>query len=492
MITAPLPEFLPALPEIVLLIISLGLLVFGVMSKKPAMNLIVSLAQLTLLLILAIILFSPKTRHITFYGLFISDAFSVFIKILILTGGSIVLTISKKSLPQEGIKQFEYPILILFSILGMMIMASAYDLLTLFVGLELQSLSLYIIVTLQRDNLKSSESGLKYFILGALATGLLLYGCSLVYGFTGTTNFSILERIFKGSQDLNNQTNSIGALVGVVFIIAGMAFKISLAPFHMWTPDVYEGTPTSITTFLATVPKIAAFALLARLLTDPFYELTPQWSYILAGLSIASMVLGTFSALYQQNIKRLIAYSAISNMGYALMGLSAGNENGLRSSLIYLFLYMLMTLGIFACLLNMSQRGQEITTLKDLNGIGRIYPGTAFILSFMLFSMAGIPPLPGFFAKLSVLQAVIFVDAYAIAIIGAVVSVIAAAYYLFLIKAMLMEEAVVTFARPHKKHDRSMELVLGGIVIIMVLFFVKPAIFINWTRTAATSLFYLD
>lgn len=482
---AYIPSLLPALPEIILALGTCILLILGVLNTI-ARSWVPFLAKALVTVVFLYLILYPMPRTITFNGLFITDTFASFCKLLILGFASGVLLVSRRTVAFEDLESFEYPLLILFSLLGMMIMVSANDLLSLFMGLELQSLSLYILAAFRRENSKASEAALKYFVLGALSTGILLFGISFIYGFTGATKFQALAAIFA-----RQSHQPLGIWFGLVFVIAGLSFKIAAAPFHMWAPDVYEGTPTSVTTFLATVPKIAAFGLLLRLLLGPFKELADQWAGVMSCLSLASMLLGAFAALNQQDIKRLFAYSAIGHVGYALIGVTTGNEVGARAALIYIFLYALMALGFFACLLNLLQRGKVAASIQDLRGLAQVYPETAFIMSFLLFSMAGIPPMAGFLGKLYIFQAAIAKELYGLAIIGALTSVVAAAYYLYVIKVIVMDnlkgqEMIATRTR---QYDLGMGLVLGGIVIALILFFVNPSSFINWANEATHALF---
>lgn len=485
MISAPLPDFMPILPEITMAISAMLLLMVGVFLKKDAQNTVRPLANAAFLAVLALVLLTPQTRLEAFSGLFVSDVFSIVMKSLVLMGALVVSFASRRTVAQDGVDHFEYPVLMMLSTLGMMVMISANDLISLFIGLELQSLSLYVMTAMARKNTRASEAALKYFVLGALATGVLLYGCSLVYGFSGTTNFDSLERVFRGPEAIQ-----MGAVIGFMFILAGLVFKISVVPFHMWTPDVYEGSPTSVTTFLAATPKIAGFALLMRVLMSPFFEMLPQWQMVLAGLAIATMVLGAFAALNQRNIKRLLAYSSIGHMGYALIGLVVGNEDGMRSSLIYMMLYLVMTMGAFACILNVCRTWKDVQEIKDLSGLARIRPGTAFIFGFLLFSMAGIPPMAGFLGKLYIFQSAVNAGFYYLAIIGVITSVVAAAYYLIVIKVMIMDQPTEAESAKSAKVSRDpvMSLVLGGVVASLILFFISPEVVIDIASAASASL----
>src|SRR5690606_38696014 len=330
-----------------------------------------------------------------FNGLFVNDAFGVFMKLLILIGAGLSIAMALRVVEQSPMAHFEYPVLLLFATLGMLMMISANDLISLYMGLELQSLALYVVTAIRRDSLRSSEAGLKYFVLGSLASGMLLYGLSMVYGFTGTTSFATLAEIFVAQEGMP----SIGLIVGLVFVAAGLAFKISAVPFHMWTPDVYEGAPTAVTAFLAAAPKVAAMALLVRVLMGPFIDLVDQWQQIVVFISLASMILGSVAAIAQRNMKRLMAYSSIGHVGFALVGLAAGNEAGIRGVAVYMAIYLFMTVGSFAIILAMRVNGRAVEGVEDLAGLSKTNPMLALAMAILMFSMAGIPPLAGFFAK---------------------------------------------------------------------------------------------
>lgn len=480
-------DFILVFPEMALLGATLVLLILGLFWNNAAFPRIMLISKIALAVTFVMVCFMPMGRETAFQGAFVQDAFSVLMKALILATALIVLMVSRKSLVLEEIAQYEYPLLVLFAVAGMMVMVSANDLLSLFMGLELQSLSLYILTTLRRDNVKASEAGMKYFVLGALSTGLLLYGCSLIYGYTGTTNFDTIANALKETRD-----TPLPLMFGLVFLMAGLAFKISAVPFHAWTPDVYEGAPTPITAFLASAPKAAGFALVTRVLASPFSGIWPQWQMLLAVMAIASMVLGAFAALTQNNIKRLLAYSAIGNMGYAITGLVVGTEEGAAASILYVLLYLIMIVGVFSCLLNITRRSQETDTIEDLKGLVRVYPGTASILSFLLFSLAGVPPLAGFLGKLYIFKAAISAHFYVLAIVGVLTSVVAAAYYLWIIKAILMDEPNLERWREHHRTYRrepAMTFVLLGTVIGLIGIFIVPGPVVTVAANAAASLF---
>lgn len=468
---------LVALPEITLACGTCGLLFIGLLIPRKE-TLISFLACLLIGITLFVIYEAPSSSGSAFNGLFKHTPLATFLKVMLLVSGGSVLLASNKTLALEGIRAYEYPVLILFSLLGMMLALSSGDFLSLFLGLELQGLCLYIITALRSSDAKTSEAGVKYFILGTLATTILLFGISLVYGFTGTTNFETLRQVFADPAPL-----SLGCRVGLTFMLVGLAFKIPLTPFHMWIPDVYEGTPTSITTFLAIVPKIAALGVLFCLFTGPLYPLLTQEHAILSLLAIASMIFSAFAALNQTNIKRLLGYSSIGHMGYALIGIICANQAGGQATLIYLFLYALMTLGFFICLLNLLRLGIPIETVQDLKGLSQARPGLAFAMIFLLLSMAGIPPLAGFFGKLYIFQAALSKGYIALALTGALTSVIATAYYFHLIKAVVMDAPENPL--PQKRFLISPLLV--SIVLTLIGFIINPSPIINWAQKAVAS-----
>ncbi len=384
----------------------------------------------------------PHAGATAFGGLYVGDAFSSFLKVLILGGAAVSVVLALPYLKQSATARFEYPVLILLSSLGMCMMVSANDLLTLYVGLELQSLAAYVLAAFHRNEARSSEAGLKYFVLGALASGILLYGISLVYGFTGTTSFAALHGIVRGTAAAD-----IGVLIGLVFILSGLAFKISAVPFHMWTPDVYEGAPTPVAAFFSSAPKAAAMGLLVRVSIDAFGGMTLDWRQIVTFVSIASMLLGAVGAIGQTNIKRLLAYSSINNVGFALIGLAAGTREGVAGVLFYMTVYLAMTLGSFLCVLQMrGPDGAPVETLTSLSGLSRTRPGLAAAWAVFMFSLAGIPPLLGFWPKFAVFQAAMDARLYVLATIGVVASVVGAYYYLRVIKLVYFDEPAPAFA----------------------------------------------
>ncbi|MDB9857516.1 NADH-quinone oxidoreductase subunit NuoN [Amylibacter sp.] len=416
------------LPEVILAVFSMAALMFAVYTKKDDTAPVVTWATAGVMIALGLwIAFSPMANRTAFNGTFVDDGFARFAKVLMLWASAIMLLLSQDYLRRNDMFKFEYPILIALATVGMMMMVSAGDLMALYMGLELQSLALYVIAAFRRDSLKSTEAGLKYFVLGALSSGMLLYGASFVYGYTGTTNFEgIASTIQDGKMEL-------GMIFGLVFLCVGMAFKISAAPFHMWTPDVYEGSPTPVTAFFATAPKVAAGGLFARVMFDAFDGAQADWTQIVAFLSLVSMFLGAVAAIGQTNIKRLMAYSSIAHMGFALMGLAAGTEEGVKALLIYLAIYVVMNIGTFAFILNMEKDGRAVTDIRSLGQYSKREPGKAAALTVLLFSLAGIPPMVGFIGKLFVLRASVGADMAWLAVAGVIASVIGAFYYLRII-----------------------------------------------------------
>ncbi|MDA7592865.1 NADH-quinone oxidoreductase subunit NuoN [Rhodobacteraceae bacterium] len=412
-------------PEIVLSVYSMvALVVAAFTSKDEGAQKVTWFTAIVLILLAFWMIFSSDKTEIAFGGMFINDAFSRFSKIIILLSGAVVLIMGQEYMTRRGFLRFEYPLIVALSVVGMMVMVSAGDLMALYMGLELQSLALYVIAAFKRDSLKSTEAGLKYFVLGALSSGLLLYGSALIYGYSGTTLF---DGILK---NVNADAPSLGLLFGLALVIAGLAFKVSAVPFHMWTPDVYEGAPTPVTAFLATVPKMAAICLLMRVMYDAFGNILGDWQQIIILISILSMFLGAFAAIGQSDLKRLLAYSSISHMGYALIGLAAGTEFGVQSVLEYMTIYITMNIGVFAILMSMQRDGQSVTDIASLRMISETDPGKAIALLILLFSLAGIPPMLGFFAKFEVLRAAVNADLTYLAIMGVLASVIGAFYYL--------------------------------------------------------------
>ena len=487
---AEIPNLVPALPELFLAGAIMAMLMFGVFQKageeadEVKSTRLISLLSVIMLL-LALLLVSPLSgaRLVTFSNMFVSDTFSVFCKSLVLIGSVLSIVISQSYLERQQMARFEYSILIVFAVLGMMMMISANDLIALYVGLELQSLSLYVLAAFQRNDLRSTEAGLKYFVLGAVASGMLLYGSSLIYGFTGTTNFDQLHALFQAHGE---GPADVGVVFGIVFILAGLAFKVSAVPFHMWTPDVYEGAPTPITAFFSVAPKIAALALFIRVMTGPFGGLLAEWQQIVVFISVASMVLGAFAAINQRNIKRLMAYSSIGHVGYALIGLAVGNEAGIRGMLIYLAIYLFMNIGTFACILCMRRGDHMVEGIDDLAGLGKTHPMLALGLSIFMFSMAGIPPLAGFFGKFYIFLAAVEAGLYGLAVIGVLASVVAAFYYLRIVQMIYFEEPDETLDKPV---SRELGMVIIGTGLMITFFFVYPVPLLDAASAAAKSLF---
>ena len=455
------------IPEVILSISIFSLLIIGVFIKN-SFNIIYRLSTFVIFLLILIIISSNNESVKIFNKSFILDELASFSKILILSSSFFVLVMSKKYIQDIKNNKFEYPVITLLSILGMFFMVSANDLILFYLGLELQSLSLYILVSIDRDNLKSSEAGIKYFVLSALSSGLLLYGCSLLYGFTGSTNFEVIS---NNTGDLN-----IGTIFAMIFILVGLAFKVAAVPFHMWTPDVYEGSPTSVTSFLSTVPKIAGIAVFIRFMYSPFHGIIDQWQYVLVFISIASMILGAVAAIGQNNIKRLIAYSSIGHIGYAIAGIASGTENGFKSALTYILIYAVMNIGIFAFIFLMKRKGKYVEEISELSGASKNHPLTSLALLIILFSLAGLPPLAGFFAKFYIFMAVIESGMYTLAIVGLVTTVVSAFYYIRIIKIMYFDDPKKPF-ESFKDYGIHISLALSS--IFLASFFLYPSIFNN-------------
>jgi NADH-quinone oxidoreductase subunit N len=452
--------YLPALPEIILAAGALVLLMIGVFGGERSLTLVTALSVALIAFALVILVTVPDNAS-AFNGAFVLDPFARLMKVIVLVGSGVAIVISVGYMRLMKVDRFEYPILIVIATLGMLMMISANDLIALYLGLELQSLALYVVAAINRDSLKSTEAGLKYFVLGALSSGMLLYGASLIYGFTGQTTFAgIGAALVAGG-------SSLGLVFGLVFLIAGLAFKVSAVPFHMWTPDVYEGAPTPVTAFFAAAPKVAAMALFIRVMVGPFASVTPDWQQIVTFIAIASMVLGAFAAIGQRNIKRLMAYSSIGHMGYALVGLAAGTEAGVQGVIIYLLIYVAMTLGTFACILSMRRGDEMVEDIEDLAGLSRTNPALAFFLAMLLFSLAGIPPLAGFFAKFYVFLAAIQAGLYVLSVVGVLASVVGAYYYLRIVKIMYFDEPAERFA-PMPMELRVVLGVSGAFILLFV------------------------
>jgi NADH-quinone oxidoreductase subunit N len=472
-----LPSIWPILPELVLVLGAMMLLMFGVTRGDRSTPIVCGLAIVLLVVAAVLLAMQPPGTVVAFHGSFVLDSYARFLKILALVGSAVTILLSFEFLSAPGRQKFEYPVLILLSTAGMLVLVSAADLIALYLGLELMSLALYVIAAIDRDNVRSTEAGLKYFVLGALSSGMLLYGCSLIYGFTGTVSFAGIAKAAG--------TGGLGLTFGLVFLFAGFCFKVSAVPFHMWTPDVYEGAPTPVTAFFSSAPKVAAIAIFVRATIIAFPAIASQWQQIVVFVAIASMALGSFAAIGQTNIKRLMAYSSIGNMGYALIGLAAGTADGVQGVLVYMAIYVAMTLGAFACIIAMRRPDGAVERISDLAGLARTKPAMAFFLAMMMFSLAGVPPLAGFFAKFYVFLAAIKAGLFGLAVIGVVTSVIGAYYYLMIVKIMYFDEPAPGFVpmRPE------LRVVLGVTGLFVMLFGFYPGPLVDAAAVAAKSLF---
>lgn len=484
----PFPGVAPAVPEIVLAGLAMALLLLGAFRGENSTRQVTWLAVAALTVVFILNLVQGGEQRLGFYGMFVSDAFAVFMKSLVLISSAVTILMGVQYDRDERIERFEFPVLVMLATTGMMVMISANDLIILYAGLELQNLALYVAASFNRDSARSSEAGLKYFILSGLSSGILLYGLSLVYGFADTTAFTDLARLFASGAPVSR-----GVIVGLAFIIAGLAFKISAVPFHMWTPDVYEGAPTPVSAFFALAPKIAAFALFVRVLIGPFGALFAEWRQMVFFMSVASMVFGAVAAIAQQNIKRLMAYSSISHVGYALIGLAAADTSGgplgiaaIRGVLVYLSMYLVMTVGAWAVLLCMRRQGRMLEQISDLSGLSHTHPILALALAIFMFSLTGMPPTAGFFAKLYIFFAAIDAKLIGLAVFGVVTSVISAFYYFRVVKVMYFDEPVAVFDRPFSFELKS---VLAVTAIITLFFFALPGPLIGAANAAAASLF---
>jgi NADH-quinone oxidoreductase subunit N len=474
---AQLPYLIPLLPEFVLGIGAMALLLVGVYRPADTGRFIDAAAIVLLALAGVVLAVLPPGKLVTFGGSFIVDEFARFLKILALIGSAAAIAMSIDYAKREAQERFEYSVLILLSTLGMLMLISAADLIALYLGLELMSLPLYVVAASHRGSLRSTEAGLKYFVLGALSSGMLLYGASLIYGFTGTVSFSgIAQAAGQGG---------IGLIFGIVFLFAGFCFKVSAVPFHMWTPDVYEGAPTPVTAFFAAAPKVAGMAMFVRAAVMAFPGITSQWQQIVVFVSIASMALGSFAAIGQRNFKRLMAYSSIGHMGFALVGLAAGTSEGVQGVLVYIAIYVTMTLGVFAVILSMRRTTGMVESIDQLAGLARTHPTMAFFLAMLLFSMAGVPPLAGFFAKFYVFLAAIKAGLYLLAVLGVVTSVVGAYYYLAIVKLMYFDEPVGKF----EQMPYELRVVLAICGLFNIFFFLYPAPLVGIASAAAHSLF---
>jgi NADH-quinone oxidoreductase subunit N len=466
-----------------LAVVGMTLLVYGAFRGDGHTRRISWMVAATLVAALALELALGAARAVTFSGMFVTDGFAIFMKVLVLGASATAIVMSLDYLSHERAERFEFPLLILFATIGMLMMISANDLISLYLGVELQSLSLYILAAIRRDSVRSSEAGLKYFVLGALSSGMLIYGCSMVYGFAGTTGFEALADVFAARA---GEGPSIGLIVGLVFIAAALAFKVSAVPFHMWTPDVYEGAPTPITALFAAAPKLAAMALLLRVMVGPFGELVAQWQQIIIVISVGSMVLGAFAAIAQTNIKRLMAYSSIGNVGYALIGLAAGGEMGIKAVLVYMTIYVVTVVGTFGCILCMRSQDRMVEGIDDLAGLANTHPMLALAFGIFMFSLAGIPPLAGFFGKIYVFLAAIDAELYTLAVIGVLTSVVAAFYYLRIVRVMYFDQPVEPLHRPI---GRELSWVIGATGAFTAFFFVVAEPVISAAGAAAAALF---
>ena len=478
-----IPFYVLMAPELVIVVGAMALLMLGVFRRESdrAAEAIGWLAIAVLVVAGWLVLHQAPGRLSLFDGGFVLDDFGRFMKVLTLAASAGALLLSFDYMRETRSHKFEYPVLILLATAGMMMMISANDLIALYLGLELQSLSLYVVAAIRRDDVRSSEAGLKYFVLGALSSGMLLYGASLIYGFTGSTGFSAIAAAARATGAGQN----IGLIIGLVFLLVGIAFKISAVPFHMWTPDVYEGAPTPVTTFFAAAPKAAAVALLMRVTLGAFGGISPQWQQVVSALAIASMGLGAFAAIGQTNIKRLLAYSAIGNIGYALIGLAAGSPEGARGVIIYMVIYVVMTLGAFACVLAMRRPQGMVEDIDELSGLAQTNLGMATVLALLLFSLAGIPPLAGFFAKFYVFVAAVKEGLWPLAIFGVLASVVGAYYYVRIVKIMYFDAPRERFlAVPARA-----ALVMGLAGLLMLLYVAWPAPLVEAAGAAAKSLF---
>ena len=467
----------PVLPELVLAVGAMALLMLGAYRGQGTTRLVTGLSVCLLVVAGILELMLPSGKLSTFGGNFIVDEFARFLKVLALIGSAVTLLLSVEFLSDPSRRIFEYPVLVLLSTLGMMVLISAGDLISLYLGLELMSLALYVVAASNRDDTKSTEAGLKYFVLGALSSGMLLYGASLIYGFTGTVSFAGLAAAIN--------TASVGLVFGLVFLLAGLCFKVSAVPFHMWTPDVYEGAPTPVTAFFASAPKVAALAVFTRVTLTAFPGILTQWQQIVVFVSIASMALGSFAAIGQRNIKRLMAYSSIGHMGFALVGLAAGTVEGAQGVLVYLAIYVTMTLGSFAIILAIKRNGQSFENISDFAGLSRTNPLLAFFFAMLLFSLAGVPPLAGFFAKWYVFVAAMKAGLFTLSVIGVLTSVVGAYYYLAIVKVMYFDEPLSELD-PVRLELRTVAAAAG---LFNILFFVFPGPLVSAATSAAKSLF---
>lgn len=484
-----LPEFIPGMPEIFLSIFILGMLILGVFKKQDVLPFIYNLSLASLVICFVMTILVKDHQQISFHGMFITNKFTQLAKALILIAVAAVMVMAYQHLEREKLNKFEFPLLLLFATLGMMAMVSANDLIAMFMSIEVQSLSLYIVVALARSSLQASEAGVKYFVLGALSTAFILFGSSLIYGFTGTIEFQGIASVLKTST-----VASTWVITAFLMIIIGIAFKLSLVPFHMWTPDVYEGSPTVVTSFLAAAPKIAAFALLMRLLIQAFGPLILTWKAGIVYFALASILVGAFTALFQRNLKRLLAYSTISHMGFSILGLLASGIVAVQNILIYLMIYVTAIIGTFGCLLNLSRYSRSIENIDELTGLSRDSPLLSACFAILLFSLAGVPPFAGFFAKLGVFKNAVEAGYYVTVVIAVLASVVSAAYYLKIIKVMYFDEPLggemaLKIDRPL---PRQTQIVIFLATIAITFYALFPNYISDQAMSAATHLNYRE
>ncbi|BAF87679.1 NADH-quinone oxidoreductase subunit NuoN [Azorhizobium caulinodans] len=472
-----LPPLGAVLPELLLALSAVVLVLIGAIQGEKSANLVNGLAIAALVAAGVLVMLQPAVTIAGFNGSMLVDPFARFMKVVALLGAAVSLIMSVDWLNRAQQAKFEYAVLVVLASLGICILISAGDLIALYLGLELMSLSLYVVAAINRDSVRSTEAGLKYFVLGALSSGMLLYGASLIYGFTGTVNFAGIAKVATAP--------TTGLVFGIVFLFAGLCFKVSAVPFHMWTPDVYEGAPTPVTAFFATAPKVAAMAVFVRVAVEALPHVTHSWQQIVTFVSIASMALGAFAAIGQRNIKRLLAYSSIGHMGFALVGLAAGTEQGVTGVLLYMAIYVVMTLGSFTCVLAMRRDGRSVETIEDLAGLARTKPLMALALAALMFSLAGIPPLAGFVAKYYVFLAAIQAGLYGLAVIGVVASVVGAYYYLRVVKIMYFDEPAEAF----DGMPGELKAVLAVSGLFTTFFFLAPTPLIAAAGAAARALF---
>jgi len=480
-----LPNLVPAYGEILMALGAMALLMLGVFRGNKSTRMVSMLSALLMIVAMIVSFNWDAGASYTFGNMFVADRFTTYMKVMVLLASALAVIMSIPFFKAEEEERFEYPVLMVLAALGMMVMVSANDLMSLYMGLELQSLSLYVLASIRRDNEKATEAGLKYFVLGALSSGVLLFGSSLIYGFAGSTNFTALAETFSHAGD---HGANIGIIIGMVFVLSGLAFKISAVPFHMWTPDVYEGAPTPVTAFFAVAPKVAALALLVRILYVPFGDLSSSWTQVIIFMSIASMVLGSVAAVVQNNIKRLMAYSSIGHVGFALVGLAAGSVDGIRGLIIYMAIYLVMNVGTFVCILSMRRKDGMVEEIKDLSGLAQTRPGMAAALAIFMLSLGGIPPLAGFWGKWFVFKAAINEGLFALSVIGVLASVVGAYYYLRVVKVMYFDQPEGEFI---EQKSFSMRLIMSLSAALLVIF-VLPQIsepVLTYAQVAAASLF---